>query len=531
MPKFKRPALGLSIALLLVGLLTLSLARPGFSWMNAYGPTQEAKSFNRDDHRFIRAASDLRHASNYLQGYPPFMTTQLFVVGTALKSLGAKEAIHPVTIRMISFGWALAMLVLMAALARWYGLSAFGAGSAAFLLAVAPQFALLASQGTADISALVLFYGSILGAMLARTRRSRWGFYASWVLAGVAMADKFFLPALVAPALLILAAPRGRKLEAAFVGGALGLASFCAAGLFTFTPWDFKWLMTMVMYDNVMIQGGRTPLQQIIAYSGDIFVTAGIVTTLLAIIAVIDWAFRKRQSLQSLRRAFPRDGRDLVAKGMSAATQPTALLVLPLIVNFALIVNAQVHFARHVLVYVPVICVLAASLLDRAWSHLRTRSVLMQGAATIGGIGLVFALSANALAVTSHYKDDIRIQIADRISREPDVSVTATNFYTTIRGTRAIDQPVPSSVRYLTCDIEYARYVGKRNVREVFHPYGGQARLTFINDLLARRTAYRPILIVERKPRSLEEHAAVAGLLPELDTKFPDKCVLFERMG
>ena len=286
--------MGLAIALVLVGFLSLSLARPGFTWMNAYGPSKVAQSFNRDDDRFLRAARDFGNAGNYLQGYPPFMTTQLFVVGTAGSAFGISGTVNPVTLRAISFAWALAMLILMAVLARWYGLSNFAAALSGFLLAVAPQFALLASQGTADVSALVLFYGSVLAAMLARTRRSRWWFYASWVLAGVAMADKFFLPALVAPALLVLAARRGRRLEAAFIGGALGLVSFCAAGLFIFTPWDFKRLMTMLIYDNVMIDGGRNPLQQIIAYSGDIFVTAEIVTTLLAIAAVVEWAFRHR---------------------------------------------------------------------------------------------------------------------------------------------------------------------------------------------------------------------------------------------
>ena len=214
---------------------------------------------------------------------------------------------------------------------------------------------------------------------------------------------------------------------------------------------------------------------------------------------------------------------------VSFAKHPTALLVLPLVVNLALILNAQVHFARHVLVYAPVICLLAASLVDRVMDRLRHRSAPMRVAAFLGEIVLAALLFANAYAVTSHYADDIRVQVANRIAREPGVAVTATNFYTAIRGTRQIDQPVPSSERYLTCDIEFARYLGKTSVHQVFHPYGGQARLNFLNDLFAGQTAYRPILTVERKSRSLEEHAASAGLLPELDTKFPDKCILFER--
>ena len=523
--------MGLAIALVLVGFLSLSLARPGFTWMNAYGPGKVAQSFNRDDDRFLRAARDFGNAGNYLQGYPPFMTTQLFVVGTAGSAFGINGTINPLTLRAISFAWALAMLILMAVLARWYGLSAFGAALSAFFLAVAPQFALLASQGTADVSALVLFYGSILAAMLARTRRSRWWFYASWVLAGVAMADKFFLPALVAPTLLVLAAPHGRRLEAAFVGGALGLVSFCAAGLFTFTPWDFKQLMTMLMYDNVMIDGGRNPLQQIIAYSGDIFVTAGIVTTLLAIAGVVEWAFRRRASAQDLSGAVPTDARGFVASAVKIATHPTALLVLPLVFNLGLILNAQVHFGRHVLVYAPIICLLAASLVDRVRDGLRRRPTALRVSGFILGIAVAALLIANAYAVTSHYADDIRIEVADRIAREPKIPVTATNFYTAIRGTRAIDEPVPSSPRYFTCDIEFARYLGKTNVHQVFHPYGGQERLQFLNSLLAGRTPYRPILTVERKPRSLEENAARVGLLPALDTKFPDQCILFERMS
>jgi len=531
LPTLRKPAWGLAIALILIGFLSLSLARPGFTWMNAYGPGKVAQSFNRDDDRFLRAARDFGNAGNYLQGYPPFMTTQLFVVGALGGSLGIKGAINPFTLRVISFAWALALLVLMAILARWYGLSPLGAALSAFFLAVAPQFVLLANQGTADISALVLFYGSVLAAMLARTRRSRWWFYASWVLAGVAMADKFFLPALVAPALLVLAAPRGRKLEAAFLGGALGVVSFCAAGLFTFTPWDFKRLMTMLMYDNVMIDGGRNPLQQLIAYSGDMFVTAGIITTLLAIAAVVICAFKNRSRVKPIRGAVPNDARGFAAAAVRLATQPTALLVLPLLFNLALILNAQVHFGRHVLVYAPVVCLLAASLVDGIVNRLRQRSTPVRAAALIGGILAALLLFANAYAVSSHYSDDIRIPIANRIARDPDVPVTATNFYTAIRGTRQIDEPIPSSARYLTCDIEFARYLGKTNVRQVFHPYGGRQRLRFLNALFAGRTQYRPILTTEREPRSLEEYAAAQGLLPELDTKFPDRCILFDRTG
>ena len=529
MPTLKKPALGLAIALVLVGLLSFSLARPGFTWMNAYSPTKEAQSFNRDDDRFLRAAKDFRNSDNYLQGYPPFMTAQLFVVGNVASSVGIKGAINPVTLRLISFAWTLVMLVLTAALARWYGLSAFGAAAAAFLLAVAPQLALLASQGTPDVSALVLFYGSILAAMVARTRHSRWAFYASWVLAGFAMADKFFLPALVAPALLVLAAPRPRRLEAAFVGGALGLVSFCVAGLFTFTPWAFRQLMTMLMYDNLMIRDGKNPLQQIVGYAGDTVVTAGIVTTLLAVAAIIDWMVRNPGWLQRLRDAVRPAGAGFVTTVVNLATRPTALLVVPLIVNFALIVNAQVHFARHVLVYAPVICILAASLLDRILSRLRHRSGLIQGVAFVCVLSLGISLFANAFALTRHYSDDLRVQVASRIARDPQVPVTTTGFYTAIRGTRRIDEPVPSSERYLTCDIEFARYIGRTKVSEVFHSYGGQAGLKFFNDLIAGRTAYRPIFVVRREPRSLEEFAAHAGVLPELDTKFPDECILFER--
>jgi hypothetical protein len=345
------------------------------------------------------------------------------------------------------------------------------------------------------------------------------------------MADKFFLPALVAPALLVVAALRGRRLEAAFIGAALGLVSFCAAGLFTFTPWDFRRLMTMLMYDNVMIRGGNGPVRQIIAYSGDIFVTAGILTTLLAIASVVEWSVGHRECLRRASAAIRQDDRKVAATLIDLATRPTAFLVLPLLINFALIVNAQVHFARHVLVYAPVVCILAAALLDRVRDRLRHRSAPVQAAAIAGATALAALLFANSLALTSHYRDDIRARAAQRIAQDPDVPVTTTNFYTAVRGMRQIDEAVPTSPRYFTCDIEFARYLGKNSVQEVFHAYGGQARLEFLNALFAGRTPYRPIFTVKREPRSLEEFAARAGVLPELDTKFPDECMLFERTG
>ena len=233
--------------------------------------------------------------------------------------------------------------------------------------------------------------------------------------------------------------------------------------------------------------------------------------------------------LQQLRDVFRPANEGFVATSVNLATRPTALLVLPLIVNFGLIVNAQVHFARHVLIYAPVICILAASLLDQVLSRLRHHSGFIRGVAVVCLVALAISLFANAFALTRHYSDDPRVQVARRIARNPQIPVTTTSFYTAIRGTRRITGPVPSSKRYLTCDIEFARYIGKKHVTEVFHAYGGEAALKFFNDLIAGRTAYRPIFVVRRKPRSLEDFVARAGLLPGLDTKFPDECILFER--
>jgi len=107
-----------------------------------------------------------------------------------------------VVLRCISLAYGLGSILLLYVFVVSLGSSRLVGLLASFFLAFAPLHIISSHFGTADMTALLLFYMTIFAAWRYRVSCQEPWLYAAIALAGVAMANKFFLPALVAPAMI-----------------------------------------------------------------------------------------------------------------------------------------------------------------------------------------------------------------------------------------------------------------------------------------------------------------------------------------
>lgn len=84
---------------------------------------------------------------------------------------------------------------------------------------------------------------------------------------------------------------------------------------------------------------------------------------------------------------------------------------------------------------------------------------------------------------------------------------------------------------FITCDLEYNRYFQGADADNIFHSYGGQERLDFYRDLFSDRLDYKIVYDRVREPDSLELGLVNKGILRELGTFTPNRCLVFKRTG
>src|SRR6202008_1331912 len=89
------------------------------------------------------------------------------------------------------------------------------------LLSASPLHVVLSHAGTPDISIFFLFYLILLLFVLYRRTSNVWMFFGVFAFSGVAMADKFFLPALIPLVLLIGTSAPEVIVERSFGAGCL----------------------------------------------------------------------------------------------------------------------------------------------------------------------------------------------------------------------------------------------------------------------------------------------------------------------
>lgn len=509
--------LAASAALLVIVAAAIAVSWPGIHWLIGYGPTPDF-SFHPDDGRFVALARHFFHVTNLAEPYPYFMATQLFLVHLGLHDLLRRAVNDAVVLRCISLAYSAAGIALCYRFARLLDYSRLVALLTAYFVAVAPLHVISAHFGTADMSSLFLFYLTLLTAWRYRVAGGDAWFYATAALAGVALADKFYLPALVPPAMLVFDLPVARRRFAGFLAASVCVATFEAASLFSYTPVAFAGLIGMIAADNLVVHGGKAPPAQIVLYLWDVPTCCGVIATMLAVAeAGLRLRFLRRFSLpgRAARRAW--------------LARPAAILIVSLVACAAAIVFAGVHFERHILVFVPPVALLAALAIARAMRWLVTAP---RAAAIPGYAAIVIVLAAAGLdaAVTDQvYPNDLRVGLADFLARHDLTNVAATtSIYTELYGVTQVGGE-PRSRVFIGCDLEYRRYQEAAAGNTVFHLSGGKQRANFYVALLAGKTSYHEIYRTTRKRFSIEDRFARGGWLPELDYYAPDECRAFER--
>jgi len=455
------------------------LRLPALHWLAGAAADRDF-SFHPDDERFVLAAQNIKAPNP--DGYPQAMTTQLYVVHAAVNRfarVGYLELLHAINI----FYSALSILLTYAT-ARSWRLSRGVALLAAALLCVAPAAIVQANFGTADVTAMFYFYATLLaGGQYLRTRRQQW-FVLLCVLTGFTVAVKFFIP-LFAPLALVLATQRrGERLPQLLSALFIVAGSFEALSFFRYTPWDLRHLLYMLRDDNVVISGVRSdivasgPLDQVGRYCWDLVSAVGIPTALLCLIGALRWSSSLRPIWQRWREAWLAGWRSLIT--------PASLFAVTLTLQALLLVMSRIHAERHVLVFVPVLCIAAArTLFALAAAGRRTLALRTAVIAIVLGYQI-----SDAVAVERLYATDVRGDLASWAVAQAQLGrrVITLAPFSAVRGTLYDQYQDPlalePSAYVVTCDFEYARYLHHARALEVFHPMGGQARLDFFRGAL-----------------------------------------------
>ena len=467
------------------------------------------------------------------------MATQLFVTNNLLRRLLHFECNGALILRWISLTYALTSILFIYVFVVSFGLSQFVGLLASFFLAFAPLHIISSHFGTADMTVMLLFYATMFAAWRYRLSCQGQWLYAAIALSGVAMADKFFLPVLIGPALIVLFPSSGKMWSGLILSACVFTAFFCAACFFNYTPWHLKTLAAMLWGDDILIEGGNSHLQQVILYSWDMIPCSGVVTSTLALIGGLAFChrvgfWRLAQIIQDLSKR--RNVSRQMARSFSKLLRsPASILIAPLIFHAFLVVMAQVHAPRFIFIFVPVICLLAAIGVDAVFKWSRSVPFLVCGTAIGAVMGLMIVQVVDGFVTDKVYSGDIRIALAEFLNRNRFTRDTETFIsYTYLKNVSLLpllSDRRPTAPIFITCDIEYARYLSAGRGTPSYHVFGGIPRVDFFVSLFSGRASYTPVFNIKRKRESLEDRLAGEGWLPELDTFVPNECYAFRKQN
>jgi Dolichyl-phosphate-mannose-protein mannosyltransferase len=515
----------LILALMIAVAVTLRL--PAEHWLIGAADTADF-SFQPDDERFVLAAKDIKAPNP--DGYPQGMTTQLFLAHLAVSRFSETnilQVLHGITIFYAGLS-----ILLTYVIARSWRMSRSRALLGAALLSVAPLVMVQSNFGTADITAMFYFYATLFtGGQYLRTRKQLW-FVILCLLTGMAVAVKFFIP-LFAPLALVLAIQRkGERLAQVLTAVLIVIASFEALSFFKFTPWDLHHLVQMLRYDNVVIAGVKSdivasgPFDQLLRYSWDLVSAVGIATAVLFVIGLFRWSRTLSESAQRVSAAlFSGDWRTLVA--------PPSLFIAALSLQALLIVISRIHAERHVLVFVPLICIAAAEALFGLFAAGKFAS-----SARFLAIAVILAYqTSDAVAIEGLYRADIRNDLARWTAQQAanGARVYAMAPFSHVRGSTFSPDQNPlllDQASYIvTCDFEYARYLHHQKAIEIFHPMGGQDRLDFFRGVFEGDSEFGIVREFKSTPRGVELRLINAHVLAPLGTFVPRRCYALGRVN
>ena len=157
-------------------------------------------------------------------------------------------------------------------------------------------------------------------------------------------------------------------------------------------------------------------------------------------------------------------------------------------------------------------------------------------AARVLSIGVILAYqTSDAIAIESLYSTDVRNDLASWSAQQAAEGkrVVAFAVYSNVRGSVFSPDENPllldKSSYVVTCDLEYARYLGHQKASEVFHAHGGQDRLEFYHGVFEGTSDFGIVREFPNKPRGLELRLIEANLLPTLATMVPRRCYALGR--
>jgi hypothetical protein len=502
--------------------MAIGLRLPGLRWLLDVTPFP-GFDFHPDAMGLIRATEDFSQ-SDHPTGYPLGLSTHLYLARQLLEAL-RREVDPTLLIRAISMSYGVLTVCLTGIVARVLTGSTAVALTAALFLALAPLHIINSHFGTADSTLVFFLWLSVVFGWRALRGGRSLDFVLFVASVGTALAVKFFIPLLLPLAIVVW--HQERRFERAFEAALLLAGSFSAVNFFNYTPWDLSRLLELIRSDNVTVVGGLTPPGQLAMYSWESMASLGLAVWPFFAVGLARFVARGWRHRTKL---VPRDPRAWYAMTRSPWVVPVSALTL----HFVSLVAAGYHAPRHLLPFLPVMCFAAATGFAWVCSYV--------GASTRVAGAMLLAVVAyqtyNGAGTEARYANDIRnalaAEVADVASSDDDV--VSFLEYSLVRGARLASAAEAAESRisaafFVTCDMEYGRYLGADQAAEVFHPYGGDARLRFFQDLFAGRLDYRLVSEVSREDFTLEQRLATRGLLPSPGWFTPSHCALFARTG
>jgi hypothetical protein len=511
---------GAVIAIAATVIVGVSFRLLGINWLIGVGNEPDF-SFHWDEERFVIAAKWFESASELLGGYVRGMASQLFL----LKKVFAQLAIDPnllTALRWITVVHASLTILATYFLARiWFPDRRVGL-LAAILLALCPLHIVNSNYGTADVAAVNLFYLTFLaGIQYLRTEKPVW-FMLTTIACGAAIAVKFFIPLLGFLAVLLMLERKGSRFERALTC-AFGLAgSFWVASLFSYTLWDFGGLFQSLLHGNLNSVEGKSPLQNSFLYPWRLIPSLSIPVFVLAVIGVLGFAVRTKQSGGRANQT------SALHRFRSILRSPLVLLLVPLALHAGLIIRAGSSSSRHLLVFMPALCVLAAAGFMHVTSLLPKREPMRL---VLAGM-LVAYLGYLTVGIQELFRGDIRRNLmifSDDLLRDGH-RVYAGDYYTAVKGTgRRSGQPFdPGKLAdddyVLTCDLQFERYLRHADAEDMHHPHGGQSSVDFFREVMLDHSKFKVVAAFDQAPLTLEQRMIVRGWLPPLETYTPGRC-------
>ena len=497
---------------------------PGLFWLVDVAPTSDY-SFNGDDQRFVDLAKDF--TAGMPDGYVHGMTTQLLGISLLADKLLPDSNLLQL-LKIVTLIYAALTLLLTFFIAKsWLG-NDTSAILATFFLATAPLHIVSSNFGTADVTAVFYFYLTLfVAAKYLKTRDQIW-FVLAAILTGAAIAIKFFIPLFV-PLALLAVAHRGKQLiTQTLTAFFLAIGSFELILLFAYTPWDFYNFYQMLRYDNVTIVGGNNPIKQLILYLWDFISAASIPLSIILAIAATLFFVRLNASRLIGILAWIKNP-DTFTDWPRLIT-PQLLLTTTLLVHGLLITSSGIHAARHLLVFLPAACIVAAHALDLILQHFEKIKYLKAAVILV----LVLYGSINAFFVEKLYADDVRKDVARSVNRfiaQGDSVVTA-NRWSLLKDMKfEVKQTFDPSTVVVTCDLEFNGYLRGRDASKIYGTLGGQPRLEFFWDVFEERSNFKILEVHKQPPLSFEQKLIDMQILRPIGSFVPKICLILGTKG